>query len=812
MPLSCDFKPFVLKKELESDYIADRHAQQLASTDDYKKFSIIAALLVLLQAALDYRSSDQKVTLALIVIMAVVSCLLLLLMIKRIKEKLKCIPPRIVEAIALVVFVIAAVGIIAYPIVSDYLNPYSLSTSFHRGLLIGLEVLIIITFFNYYNARWILSIVMITIMWGGLLFAFLYVDGFLARKHTVPLIRSYILMIIVCYFQEKCIRKHFAHRTRLSKNEVSLKQILRQLNEIIIVVNRDLDVKYCNGKIFLGDTLTGSPRGRPPRKNSRFMRQNTFRTAEKTFFEKVVSLELYQSKLMDEICPEISRKFGDFRNLRTLIEELAENGQYFKELCNAKRISCGGSVFEKKDKKTLKEFYEIHISSATIDDQECVVLIMTNIYESIKRLKEINDIQKNILSTLSHELQTPLNTCTNCLEAASKHDSISEEIKDSLIVPSLINCRLLESFVNDVLDFVQIKTGNFAPTVITDKILPYVNECVSLLANSIKTKGISLLTDYQIDQYDQIQTDFRRLKQILINVLGNAVKYTFSGSIKLSIHPTANGVAFSIKDEGIGMCDEEVARLLLNLKEGTIGRKVSDQSTGAGLGLIVANELTRQLNPKSRQELRVFSVHKEGTEVIFEIEDQGYEGVEAIENCPYQSEDYNPTTLPLPFTKFPKTKSFNDFAILTTQPPKHECNDKTRVLVVDDDGFNIHTIETMLASLGVKCDTAFNGKMALERIEKKHEEACCEKSRGYDLIIMDFNMPLMDGLEATRQIRNKISNDKWKDTVIVGCTAYVGEDRKIEGINSGMNDCINKPVTKAKIQHILSNLKTQADE
>ena len=794
---------FRLKKELAQNYLQDRYAQQTASGDDVKKFILIISAFVLVQAIIDFTQRKRKFQLVLIILFSTLILCVLMLLIHRIKIKFQKMKHWHLEVFFLVIITLAMAGMIVMPILSD---PYSSSGLFQGGLHLGLDILVLISFVTYYNARWVFSIIMITLMWGGIVFIMLYVDGFQASEDTVPLIKGYVMMILIIFYHEKCLRNNFERRSVLSENQISFKQILQQLNETIIVVNRQLDVKYCNGKVFLGDSINSSPATVSSQIPGPIMRKPSFYTADKTFVDTVVRLELHQTRLINEKCPAICQRFKGLHNLRNLIELLSEDTECFNELSEMKSIGCNGAVLE-ENRSTLKEYYEIHISCAVIDDQECVVIIMTNIFESIRRLKETNEMQKNILSALSHELQTPLNTATNCLEAASKHHAIDEVVKDTLIVPSLINCKLLESFICDVLDFVQMKTGDFIPKIEKVRLLPCVNDCVSLFSNSLKKKNLKFRIDCPFRQNCEISTDFRRLKQILTKLLGNAVKYTFNGEIKLSIQQMSHRLLFTLKDDGIGMNKAEFDNLISNLRNTKIGNKVGNQSTGAGLGLIVANELAKELNPGTRQGLKFVSAKGTGTQVSFEIEDQRpvFSDVpdDRSENYPFLNEDISTSIQPVPSTRIFKSKNEMSSPF---QSPKRECGNKPRILVVDDDGFNIHTIETVLGSLGFQCDTAFNGKIALECIDKRSHEVCCENCRGYDLILMDFNMPVMDGLEATRLIRSKISDKEWRETVIVGCTAYVGEEKKKEGLDSGMNDCINKPVTKVKIEKIVANI------
>ena len=718
--------------------------------------------------------------------------------------------------------------IIGIPTIRDHFKTSGPTTSnYQEAILLGIVSLMHISFAIFVFARWFCAVYSITLVWGGITFACLFHNGFEISKQLLPLIIGYILIIIFCVFQERSLRIYFVRRNVLTENEVSLKKILQQLNEIIIVVNRKFDVQYCNRgenpsaltaelpletppKLFV-ESPPKSPNDNRTSKPPQLYRKKSLNdNFHRSFFERIVKLELHQPALIKETCPAISHKFSSIFDLKSLIELLANDSECFQELFKMKRLSCGGSAYGPRN-FTLKEFYEVHISCAVIDQQECFVIIMTNITESIKGLQEKAEMQKNILSSLSHELLTPLNTITNCMDTASKHHGIDQEVKENFILPSIMNCKLLESFVNDVLDFVQIKFGFFSPDMKKGKLLPAVDECIKLYKHSIQKKRLEIQTEFSVKHDIEIGTDFQRLKQILNNLLGNAVKFTSEGAIKLSIEKNSNKLLFTVKDSGIGMTKAELENLMKNLKEASIGKKVGERSTGAGLGLAAANALTQQLNPETRRGLKFKSIKNQETIVTFEIEDlkDQIEEVSEIhsEDIPILSEELS---ISLPICKPISSTSKRDVSTITfISPPRilHEC-EKSSILVVDDDGFNIHTIEMILSSFGIKPDAAFNGKAALDLIEKRHRDACCEKSKNYDLIIMDFNMPVMDGLEATRKIRERIVKNEWRSTRIIGCTAFVGEEKKKEGLDSGMDDCIKKPVTKAMIQSLLSSFNT----
>ena len=123
--------------------------------------------------------------------------------------------------------------------------------------------------------------------------------------------------------------------------------------------------------------------------------------------------------------------------------------------------------------------------------------------------------------------------------------------------------------------------------------------------------------------------------------------------------------------------------------------------------------------------------------------------------------------------------------------------------MVDDEIFNIVAVEMISKSLGFQIDAAFNGSQALDLISKRTQESCGERCKIYDLVIMDYNMPLMDGVEATRAIRKKIEEGEWKELVVVGCTAYEGADKFETCIKAGMNMVVKKPLNKAKFIEIL---------
>lgn len=382
------------------------------------------------------------------------------------------------------------------------------------------------------------------------------------------------------------------------------------------------------------------------------------------------------------------------------------------------------------------------------------------------------------LSTMSHEIRTPLNAVTGFLHLLGK-TSLSEPQREYLRKTNVAADALLR-IINDILDFSKIEAGKMELEKAPFSLQALLNVVLSIMTEPAERKGIKLSLNIAGDIPPVLVGDSVRLTQVLLNLMNNAVKFTATGEVSLAVRramaeqtPPASAaqssgkgtesvtLAFSVKDTGIGLSPEEAAKLFRPFAQ-------ADTSTtrrfgGTGLGLAICRQLVQLMGG----EIGVRSVPGQGSDFYFTAKLGVGESLEYL--------------------------SFEDEEGLGAMAARWA--DK-QILLVEDNEINQEIINEVLRGFGLQVDLANNGQEALDKVAHKQ----------YDLVFMDMQMPIMDGLEASRRLR-KMSADKgmqWLATVpIVALTANAMLEDKQHCMEAGMNDYLSKPIDFKAIRRCL---------
>lgn len=380
--------------------------------------------------------------------------------------------------------------------------------------------------------------------------------------------------------------------------------------------------------------------------------------------------------------------------------------------------------------------------------------------------------QTKFLANMSHEIRTPINVIIGMNEMILRENEDSSIQGYAHDIQNASN--MLLGLVNDILDFTKIESGQLELAEDTYNLSTLLQDLNLLFKARAGGKPISTKVDIDTNLPSKLYGDDIRIKQVLVNILSNAVKYTQQGSVTLKVYCRQINeeyitLCFSVTDTGIGIKEEDLAKLFDSFKRLDLNKNRTIQ--GSGLGLNIAKQLVELMNGT----ITVKSKYGEGS--TFNV----YIPQKIIDAQPIESIDSSPS----------QTKT------TTSKTGKFTARNAT-VLVVDDNAVNLSLMKGLLKRTLIKVDTASGGKQALE----------LTKEKTYDLIFMDHMMPEMDGVEALHLLRKDMSNPN-HDATVIALTANAISGCREQYLGYGFDDYFSKPIQADKLDDLLMRMLPQ---
>ena len=408
-----------------------------------------------------------------------------------------------------------------------------------------------------------------------------------------------------------------------------------------------------------------------------------------------------------------------------------------------------------------------HGRTLSLSDRMSVFLsrITSELLDMAKEARDANNAKSAFLSHMSHEIRTPINAILGMNEMILQDSKEDETLEYASSIRSAGNNLL--SIVNDVLDFSKIEAGKMNIIPVEYEPASVINDLYNVVRLRAADKGLKFNIDIDPDIPSVLMGDDTRIKQVITNLLTNAIKYTDNGSVTLSIKKIGSAeksvtLKVSVKDTGIGIRPEDMEKLFDEYRR--FDEKRNRTVEGTGLGLSITTELLELMGTR----LDVDSTYGEGSEFSFKLEQ------DVVNDTPVGnlSQRFN-------------TNVVRKYRVRFTAEDAH-------ILVVDDSKVNLTVIKNLLKKTRINIDTALSGEEAIRLV----------KENAYDIIFLDHLMPKMDGTETLKKM-NELEENMSATAPVICLTANAASTARDDYIKEGFRDYLPKPISLKDLEDML---------